>query len=167
MRYLVLLLIILVLGACSYIPSLLDDSTTESESQQTEGDRDVDYQASFAVFINNVKRDFTLPMFYEQSPRAYITSRFPGFVQVKKAPTTWGQFFNSLPITLDYTCLQTHDRQQLCTDDNKTLKFFLNGDRVYDLLDREIQPNDRVLVSYGNESGVLIERQINQIPSSR
>ncbi len=63
-----------------------------------------------------------------------------------------GFLFDSLDIELTDQCYQFPSGQQFCTNDDYTLRFFINDMEVGDVRDYEPMENDRVLIIYGNES---------------
>lgn len=65
---------------------------------------------------------------------------------------------------MTYNCLTTGTKQTFCTNDNQSLKFFINGEREDGALGVEIKDGDRLLVSYGSEEEDELENQFSQIP---
>lgn len=103
-------------------------------------------------------------MYHNLSPDVYIESSNPNIVQVKKVDITWNDFFKTLPMSLSRDCLTTGTGQTFCTEGTQTLKFYLNGQLDADALDKKISAGDQLLVSYGDEGDLEIERQVQQIP---
>lgn len=133
--------------------------TLAPQSQET-----IDTEAAFAIFTNGTFRIFTASMYHNLSPDVYIESPNPNIVQVKKADITWNDFFKTLPMSLSRDCLTTGTGQTFCTEGTQTLKFYLNGQLDADALDKKISAGDQLLVSYGDEGDLEIERQLQQIP---
>ena len=125
----------------------------------------VDHQASFAIFTNGTFRPFTASKYHNLSPDAYIESSNPNIVKVKKTGITWGDFFQTLPFSLTDDCLTTGTRETFCTGSKGTLKFYLNGVQQEKILGQEIQNNDQLLVTFGNEFETVIKEQFDQIPN--
>jgi len=123
----------------------------------------VNYQAGFAIFANGVKRSFSNPKYHNLSADVFLTGQNPEIVNVKKKGATWDDFFKTLPMKVTNACLTTGTGQTFCTGEKDTLKFYLNGVKTVDLLDREIKDGDRTLISYGDESESQIQRQLNQV----
>ena len=132
---------------------------TISDSQ----DSTVGHRASFAIFTNGLKRSFTAAMYHNLSDAAYIQADNPNIVLVTKKGVTWGDFFDTLPFKLTQECLTTGTGQILCSDESSTLKFYLNGKRANDLLDKEIQDGDAALITYGSENEAQIQKQLEQV----
>lgn len=133
----------------------IDDTNPISESM---------YKASFAIYTNGIKRDFSLPMYHNLSRNVYITSENPNIILVENSQPTWDDFFATLPFSLTKTCLTTGTGETYCTGDLGKLRFFINGSENPDILDALINPFDRLLVSFGNESDEVIQTQIESIP---
>lgn len=125
----------------------------------------VDDRAGFAIFTNGTFRIFTAAMYHNRSENVFIQADYPNVIHVKKADTTWNDFFQTLPMKLTKECLTTGTQQTFCTGKNGTLKFYINGTYHKDALDKKINHGDGLLVSFGNESEELIQKQLQQVPN--
>lgn len=123
----------------------------------------VDYKAAFAIYTNGIFRVFTAAMYHNLSEDVYIQAENPNIVHVKKSGVTWDYFFKTLPFSVTRDCLITGTKETFCTNQTKTLKFYLNGARNDNLLNIEIKPNDKGLITYGEESETEIHQQIEQL----
>lgn len=65
---------------------------------------------------------------------------------------TLGYLFDSLDVGLTDQCYQFPNGQQFCTNDEYSLRFFINDVEMDDIRDYEPMEDDRVLITYGNES---------------
>ena len=122
--------------------------------------------ASFLIFTNGTKRDFSDPKYHFKSDAAFISDSNPALIQVAKPGISWGEFFSTLPAPFKITedCLFTVTGQQFCAQGTATLKFYRNGEKVTKLLGQSIINGDRLLVSYGSETEDEIEQQMSEIP---
>lgn len=127
-------------------------------------DQKVDYQAGFAIFTNRVFRVFNAAMYHNLSKDVFIESKNPNIIQVKKVGITWNDFFKTLPFKLTKDCLTTGTKETFCTTDKAQLKFYLNGVKTENLLDLEIKDGDRALVTFGGETEVQIQNQLQKVP---
>jgi hypothetical protein len=125
----------------------------------------VDWRASFAVYTNGTLRNFSAAMYHNLSPDAYIESENQNLVVIKKSGLTWGDFFSSLPMQLTEDCLTTGTGQQFCIDEERTLKFYINGARTDEFLKSEIGDGQRVLVTYGPRYDSAIAEQLRSLPN--
>lgn len=124
----------------------------QKDDQSLPASQTINKQASFAIFTNGTFRVFTASMYHNLSDNVYIEASNPNIVKVKKAGTTWDNFFSTLPFKLTHDCLTTGTKETFCNGSNGTLKFYLNGERKERVLDQEIRSGDKLLISYGDES---------------
>lgn len=157
MRILFLLIFIIFLSTVFYF--LYNRSSEEKVTQNTVEEK-IDSQATFLIFTNGSLRDFSASKYHNLSKDVYIASENPNIVYVKKKGITWNDFFKTLPMKVTSDCLTTGTGQKFCTNENGSLKFFLNGKRDDDLLSKEIKNGDKALITYGNESESKIQQQL-------
>lgn len=162
-KIIALVIIALFLSACSKkLPTQTNiENQIIPEPAQTQL---VEIKASFAIFTSGTFRTFSAAMYHNQSEDAYLEASNPNVVIVKKTNTTWGDFFNTLPFTVTSDCLTTGTGQKFCSGSTGELKFYLNGQKVQNLLETEIGNGDKVLISFGNETEAQIQNQLSQIP---
>lgn len=128
---------------------------------------EVDEAAAFLIYTNGLKRSFAASMYHRRSPDAYLEASHPTIISVKKRGVTWDTFFKTLPFRLTRACLTTGTGDTFCSGGEGELKFYLNGVRVDDLLDRQIHDGDRALISYGVDGDAQIQKQFNQVSDPR
>jgi len=68
--------------------------------------------------------------------------------------------FDSLRIALDDQCYVFPDGKSYCTQEDYTLKFFINGEQTSDIRDYEIMEDDKILIIYGAETPEEIEQYL-------
>jgi len=73
--------------------------------------------------------------------------------------------FDSLLLDLNDQCFVFQDGRSFCTNDDYSLKLFINNDKVEDLRDYEVMDGDRVLVLYGGQSPEEIEAVLLKLES--
>lgn len=144
---LVLILTTILLAGCASNPKNPAQSTPGVNTQSEEK---VAYQASFEIFTDGLKRNFSNAKYHNQSPDIFITAEAPNIVNVKKTNITWGDFFNTLPMKLTKDCLTTGDGEVLCGSQTKTLKFYVNDIQTPNFLNEKIKSGDKAKVIYGN-----------------
>ncbi len=81
----------------------------------------------------------------------------------KHAEVTLGFLFDSLGIGLDEECYVFVDGKTFCTNEDYTLKFFINREQVADIRDYVIEDNDRILISYGTETPKEVKSQLDEL----
>ena len=71
--------------------------------------------------------------------------------------------FNSVNIGLNSNCFIFADGRQFCTNEDYSLKYYINHERVNDITQYVIQEEDRILISYGDETEKEIEEQLAEL----
>lgn len=162
-------LVLAIVGFFVFSSSKSNDElkTVTSSTPQIQQDetRNIDIKAAFAIFTNGTFRVFTASMYHNLSPDVFIEASNPNVVHVKKAGITWDGFFKTLPMKLTRDCLTTGTGQSFCINSNQTLKFYLNGERNQNALNRTINHGDKLLVSFGNGNQDQIKNQLPKIPN--
>lgn len=158
-------LVILILGAISLQPNFLpqnsdtkpmrqmfqlspkpvENSDSDSNSNQNSP---ANFTATFEIYTLGTKRIFTQAMYHRQSEDVFLTNDDPSIVHVQKPNTTWTQFFDTLPFSLNKDCLVTGTGQKFCSNENAKLHFYLNGVESPDALDQIIKPDDHLKIEY-------------------
>jgi len=162
--FLIISLAAVTLSGCKKQTVTKDSLPNSKNSTVSAKNQNVDLQAAFAIYTNGVFRVFTAAMYHNLSKDAYIESDNPNIIKIKKANITWDDFFKTLPFKLTSDCLTTGTQETFCTGQNGTLKFYLNDTKTDNLLSREINQDDRALITFGNETEAQIQNQINKIP---
>ena len=57
-------------------------------------------------------------------------------------------------------CFTLDDGNQYCNNDVNKLRFFINGNETESINNYVINPNDRILVIYGNENADQINQEL-------
>ena len=78
---------------------------------------------------------------------------------------TLGYFFDTLNIGIDNECYVFPDGRNFCTNEDYSLKYYLNHQLVNDINDYVIQDDDRILITFGNETPEQIEEQLIELDS--
>ena len=125
--------------------------------------------ADFALFLDTVRFDFAKDEFMSIKPcvaksnswvpTAYahgldleeavdLHNRDGNVVHVHQEGVTWHDFFESLKMGLEDNLFVDHEGNQYKEDDTFEFYFFVNGERVDTLADREIRDLDQVSISY-------------------
>ncbi|MBI2647238.1 hypothetical protein HYW99_02070 [Candidatus Woesearchaeota archaeon] len=60
-------------------------------------------------------------------------------------------------------CITLENEQKFCNEDNKKLKFFVNGRENNDFENYVFNDLDKILIIYGNDSEEEIKSQLNSI----
>ena len=66
-------------------------------------------------------------------------------------------------VVIDDKCFIFPDGRQFCTNDDYTLKFYVNQQKVEDIRNYVVQEDDRILISYGDEDQEAIDEQLAEL----
>jgi hypothetical protein len=110
------------------------------------------YTASFSITTQGTKRIFTDTKYHQQSTEVFISSNDPSKVTVTKNNITWQNFFDTLPSPMKLTpdCLTTGTGQVFCSNNTSQLYFTINGVSDPNALEKIIQPNDILDITYSD-----------------
>jgi hypothetical protein len=117
----------------------------------------VHWHADFALVIRGEHYDFNQPQFvathdYDPNPAIHVHDPRHSVVHVHLTLSTWGQFFESLDFRLADECITLPDGEELCSNDQETLKFIVNGVAIDRLRFQYVGDLDRLLIHYGPET---------------
>lgn len=141
------ILLIIILTAVGYflIPKKAEAPEKISETVQPQN---TEQTATFTIITNQITRSFTAEKYHNKSEDVFINADNPSVVYVKKEGIKWSDFFSTLPMKLSHSCLVTGDGESLCDGKQGILKFYLNGKEDKNLLDKEINQNDKALIQF-------------------
>lgn len=122
--------------------------------------------ASILVRIHGDKFDFSLPTYQVQSPWIHFEGGDGNTIHRHSTGVPLGFLFDTLKIELTDECFIFPDKKPehtFCTDDNYSLKFFINHEQVSSIRDYVIEEGDRILISYGGENQTQIDAQLREL----
>ena len=119
--------------------------------------------ASMLVKIFGDKFDFSTPNYQVTTPWIHFENSDGDTVHRHSTGVELEFMFNSMKIAVDENRFVFPDGRQFCNNDDYTLKFYINDKRVADIASYVIQDNDRILISYGNEDQLTIEKQLAEL----
>ena len=76
-----------------------------------------------------------------------------------------GYLFDTLNIGIDSKCFIFPDGRQFCTNEDYSLKYFINHQQIDDIRDYVFEDGDRILITYGNESSEQVEAYLSELDS--
>ena len=121
--------------------------------------------ASVLVRIFGDKFDFAATTYQIKSSWIHFEESDGNTVHRHSSGVTLNYLFESLGIGIDEDCYDFADGRQFCTNEDYSLKYFINGDRVNSINDYVVQNDDRILISYGSETEEQIIAQLNELDS--
>jgi len=119
--------------------------------------------ASMLVKIFGDKFDFSAPNYQVKTSWIHFENQDGDTVHRHSTGVDLEFLFNSMKIALDDECFVFPDGRQFCTNDDYTLKFYVNQQKVDDIRTYVIQEDDRILISYGNEEQETIDKQLAEL----
>jgi hypothetical protein len=119
--------------------------------------------ASMLVRIFGDKFDFSATTYQIKSSWIHFEESDGNTIHRHSSGVTLNYLFESLGIGIDENCYIFNDGRQFCTNEDYSLKYFINGDRVNSINDYVVQNDDRILISYGSETEVQINQQLDEL----
>ena len=119
--------------------------------------------ASMLVKIFGDKFDFSTPNYQVTTPWIHFENSDGDTVHRHSTGVELEFMFNSMKIRLDENCFVFPDGRQFCTNEDYELKFFVNEKIVEDIASYVIKDNDRILITYGNEDQLAIDKQLAEL----
>ncbi len=122
--------------------------------------------ASMNVIIFRDKFDFSSPAYQVKNRFIHFENHNGDTVHRHASGVTMGFLFKTLNIGFTDSCFTFPDKREFCTNDEYSLKFYVNHQKVPSLLDYVLEDNDRILISYGNENSTQIDEQLARVDST-
>ncbi|MBC8250077.1 MAG: protein-disulfide isomerase [Candidatus Nitrosopelagicus sp.] len=119
--------------------------------------------SSVLVKIFGDKFDFSTPNYQVTTPWIHFENTDGDTIHRHSTGVELEFLFNSMKVILDDKCFVFPDGRQFCTNDDYTLKFFVNQQQVNDLRSYVVQENDRILITYGDEDQASIDEQLSEL----
>jgi protein-disulfide isomerase len=124
--------------------------------------------ADFKVYVEGKALDFSADKYQsvegqEKDPAVHLHDNNGNLVHVHEKGVTLGRFFKALGMSLTSSCFATDAGQQYCSNSAESLKMFVNGQPNAQFDAYPPQDLDRILVTYGSESGPALQKQIDSV----
>lgn len=119
--------------------------------------------AAILVKVFGDKFDFSLPAYQIKSSWIHFEGQDGNTIHKHATGVTLGYLFETLGLGLDDQCFIFQDGREFCTNEDYSLKFYINEQKVDDIRDYEISEDDRILISYGDETPEEIESQLIEL----
>ena len=121
--------------------------------------------ASMLVRIFGDKFDFSLPNYQIKTSWIHFENQDGDTVHRHASGVELEFLFNSMNIGLDENCFTFPDGREFCTNEDYSLKYFINHKQVNDIREYIVMEEDRILISYGSEDQNAIEQQLSELDS--
>jgi len=76
-----------------------------------------------------------------------------------------GYLFDTINIGINNECYMFPDGRNFCTNEDYSLKYYINHQIVKDINDYVFEDGDRILITYGSETPEQIEEQLIELDS--
>jgi len=119
--------------------------------------------ASILVKIFGDKINFNMPKYQLVSYWANFEEPYDDIVHIQSEQVTIRHLFETLNFKINENCFTFENGTGFCTDEEYSLKYFVNSNQVSDMQEHEIHDGDRILISYGNETQEEIKTQLDEL----
>ena len=119
--------------------------------------------ASMLVKIFGDKFDFSTPNYQVKTPWIHFENQDGDTIHRHSTGVELEFLFNSMNIAVNDKCFVFPDGRQFCTNEDYSLKFYVNQQLVKDLREYIVQEDDRILITYGNEDQLAIDSQLAEL----
>ena len=119
--------------------------------------------ASLLVNIFGDKFDFSTPNYQVKTSWIHFENQDGDTIHRHSTGVELEFLFNSMSIALDDKCFGFPDGRQFCNNDDYSLKFYINQQKVEDIRKYIVQDDDRILITYGNEDQLAIDKQLSEL----
>ena len=118
--------------------------------------------ADAKVYINGNSVDFSQRKYQLATSFIHFEEGIGDVIHVHATGMTIGHLFKSLKGDLNNNCVVL-EGQSYCNENDKKLKFYVNGKPSNEFSNYIIHDLDKILVSYGNENDAEIQKQLSSI----
>ena len=160
----VLVLIAVIVGYSVYVFINLDSNVPGAPSGAGKlGDEHE--HASLLVRIFGDTFDFSSPSYQIKSSWIHFEDSDGTTIHRHSTGVTLGYLFANIGIDIDSECYKFPDGRSFCTNEDYSLKYYINHQIVKDINDHVLEEGDRILITYGNETPEQIEEQLMELDS--
>lgn len=107
--------------------------------------------------------DFSTPAYQAKTRWIHFEGGDGTTVHKHATGVTLGYLFDSIKLKVDDKCVIFQDGRQYCTNEDNTLRFYVNGEEVNSITDYEPMDKDRILAVYGGETPEEIQELLVQL----
>ena len=121
--------------------------------------------SSLVVRIFADKFDFASPAFQIKNSWIHFEAQDGNTIHRHGSGVKLGYLFETLGIQLSDECFIFTDEREFCTNEDYSLKFYINHNIVQGIQNYVLNEGDRILISYGNEDQAQIDAQLTELDS--
>ena len=122
--------------------------------------------ASILVKLHGDTFDFSSPAYQIKSSWIHFEAQDGSTIHRHSTGVTLGYLFENIGIGLDEECYAfrgTSGERVFCTNEDYSLKFYVNHQPVSGINDYVFEDGDKILISYGGESQAEIDAQLAEL----
>ena len=158
----ILALIAVIVGYSSYVFVTMDANVPGAPPGAGKlGDEHV--HSSLLVRIFGDKFDFSVPSYQIKSSWIHFEESDGTTIHRHSTGVTLGYLFDSINIGIDNKCFVFPDGRQFCTNEDYSLKYYINHQPVSNISEYIFEDGDRILISFGPETPEQIEEQLFEL----
>jgi hypothetical protein len=158
----ILALIAVIVGYSGYVFVTMDASAPGAPPGAGKlGDEHV--HASLLVRIFGDTFDFSSPSYQIKSSWIHFEDSDGTTIHRHSSGIMLNYLFDTLNIGVDDECYRFPDGRQFCTNEDYSLKYYINHQLVNGISDYVFEDGDRLLITYGNETPEQIEDQLIEL----
>jgi len=160
----ILVLIAVIVGYSVYVFINLDSNApgAPSGAGKLGGEHE---HASLLVRIFGDKFDFSSPAYQIKSSWIHFEDSDGTTIHRHASGVTLDYLFANLGINIDSECYKFPDGRHFCTNEDYSLKYYINHQPVKDINDYVFEDGDRILITYGSETPEQIDEQLMELDS--
>ena len=160
----ILALIAVIVGYSGYVFVTMDASAPGAPPGAGKlGDEHV--HASLLVRIFGDTFDFSSPSYQIKSSWIHFEDSDGTTIHRHSSGVPLGYLFNSMGFTVNDECFAFPDGREFCTNEDYSLKYYINHQSVDSINDYVFEDGDRILITYGSETPEQIEGQLIELDS--
>jgi len=156
-----------ILGAIAMRIFLVASASEEHDHEDHAHSDDVHVHADFMMVLDDKKIDLTQDKYQSKvgdvkHADAHLHDNQGNILHRHAEEVTLADLINSIGFTLNNDCINTDD-EKLCTDDNKALILFVNGEEFSPIDSYIINDEDQTLLYYGIKDSPKIADYLNSL----
>lgn len=107
--------------------------------------------------------DFSLPAYQIKTSWIHFEGGDGTTIHKHATGVNLEYLFDSIKLKVDDKCFTFQDGRQFCTNEDYTLNFYINGEKVSNIVSYEPMDKDRILIVYGAETPEEIQDLLVQL----
>lgn len=148
--------------------NVVEKAKNNQDLSVTSSKKQVHKHADIAIFINGRQIDLSKKKYQSNEENhkhkySHHHDQVGDIIHQHKSEVPLSEHFESLGMRLTDKCFQLDNGAEYCTNENNSLKMYVNGERVTNYSDFVFDDLDRILISYGPKTGPNIKEQLKQV----